>query len=213
MALTLSNSQFRIIKVALEGTLHRKTKKLSYVGRLVYEKGASILIEAARKVLQKVNAKFVIVGDGYLKDELMKRASELGIRESIYFTGFLDEKTVQLLYRTADICIVPSLYEPFGIVALEAMAAKTPVVVSGVGGLLEIVEHDRTGVIIYPDDVDSLVWGVTSVLKNADYANLIRFNAYRRVSEVYNWKRIAERTLDFYDGVLKEYELGSWKPT
>lgn len=192
---------------------HSSEKLVLFVGRLVYEKGGTVLIEAARKILHNVNAKFIVVGDGYLKDELMRRAWEAGISEKIYFTGFLDERTLRLLYRTADVCVVPSLYEPFSIVALEAMAAETPVVVSGVGGLLEIVEHDRTGVIIYPDNPDSLAWGIMRVLKDEGYANWIRFNAYQKVSEVYDWKRIAERTLSFYDRVLKEYELGSWKPT
>ena len=188
-------------------------KLILFVGRLVYEKGGTILIEAAQKILRSVNAKFVVVGDGYLRDELMRRAWDAGIGGKMYFTGFLDEKTLRLLYRTADVCVVPSLYEPFGIVALEAMVARTPVVVSGVGGLLEIVEHDKTGVVIYPDNADSLAWGVIKVLKDESYANWIRSNAYQKIVDVYGWRRIAKRTLRFYERVLGEYEAGGWKPT
>lgn len=191
----------------------RSEKLILYVGRLVHEKGAMVLIDAAKMVLQSVRAKFVIVGDGYLRDELMKYAWEVGIGENTYFTGFLDDRTLRLLYRTADVCVVPSLYEPFGIVALEAMAARTPVVVSGVGGLLEIVEHDSTGVVVYPNDSNSLAWGITRVLRDEAYADRVRLNASRKVSEVYDWGSIAERTLGLYEKILKEYEKGSWKPT
>ncbi len=187
-------------------------KLILFVGRLVYEKGGLVLIEAAQKILRSVNAKFIVVGDGYLKDELMRRAWDAGIGGRMYFTGFLDDTTLHFLYRAADVCVVPSLYEPFGIVALEAMAAKTPVVVSGVGGLLEVVEHDKTGVVVYPDNPDSLAWGVLRVLKDVAYADWLQFNAYQKIIEVYDWKRIAERTLPFYERVLGEYEAGSWKP-
>ncbi len=80
------------------------------------------------------------------------------------FTGFVDDETLRKLQRCADVSVVPSLFEPFGIVALEAMAAKSPVVVSDTGGLSEIVEHDVTGVKVYPDNPDSLAWGITKVL-------------------------------------------------
>lgn len=187
-------------------------KLVLYVGRLVYEKGAHVLVNAISKVLQRVNAKFVIVGEGYLKDSLMKQTWELGLGRRVFFTGFLDDRLVKLLYRTADVCAVPSLYEPFGIVALEAMAAGTPVVTSGVGGLSEVIEHDKTGVIVYPNDPDSLAWGITRVLNDDGYSKRIRDNALEKIKTVYNWHGIAEKTRDSYQGVLEEYVKGSWKP-
>ena len=192
---------------------HRSEKLVLFTGRLVHEKGVLVLIDAVRKVLRTINAKFVIVGAGYLKDEIMRLVSEMGISRKVYLTGFLDDRTLRLLYRTADVCVVPSLYEPFGIVALEAMAAKTPVVVSQVGGLSEIVEHDRTGVVVYPNDSDSLAWGIVRVLRDEGYADWIRFNAFRKVSELYNWESVTKRTLRFYKRILNEYEAGDWKPT
>ena len=90
--------------------------------------------------------------------------------------------------------VVPSLFEPFGIVALEAMAAKSPVVVSDTGGLSEIVQHDVTGVKVYPNNPDSLAWGITKVLLDDNYRQRIRENAYKIIQEKYDWEKIAQQT-------------------
>ncbi|MEM3011369.1 MAG: glycosyltransferase family 4 protein, partial [Candidatus Bathyarchaeia archaeon] len=146
-------------------------KIVLFVGRLVYEKGIHVLINAVPKILDKVNAKFVIVGSGYMKESLSEIVRKMGLAHKVMFTGFLDDETLRKLQKCADVSVVPSLFEPFGIVALEAMAAKSPVVVSDSGGLSEIVEHDITGVKVYPDNPDSLTWGVTRVLLDEKYAN------------------------------------------
>jgi len=134
-------------------------KIVLYVGRLVYEKGVQSLVSAIPKVLSRVNAKFVVVGDGGMKEPLMRQVANMRLAQKITFTGFLDEESLRKLYQVADVCVVPSLYEPFGITALEAMAAKTPVVVSNTGGLSEIVEHDKTGTKVYAGNPDSVAWG------------------------------------------------------
>jgi len=188
-------------------------KIVIFVGRLVYEKGVQTLINAMPKVLARANAKFVVVGDGGMKDFLMRQVRNMGLAHKILFTGFLDEQSLRFLYRCADVCVVPSLYEPFGITALEAMAAKAPVVVSDTGGLAEIVEHDKTGVKVFAGNADSLAWGINRVLLDSGYAEWIRSNAYSGVQEVYNWKRIAVETKALYERIYREYEAGSWKPT
>ncbi|HLE74750.1 MAG TPA: glycosyltransferase family 4 protein, partial [Candidatus Bathyarchaeia archaeon] len=103
-----------------------------------------------------------------------------------------------------------SLFEPFGIVALEAMAAKSPVVVSDTGGLSEIVEHDVTGVKVYPNNTDSLAWGITKILLDENYKNRIVENAYKKVQEKYDWDKIAQQTKRIYEGVLGEYSKSFW---
>jgi len=187
-------------------------KLVLFTGRLVHEKGVLVLIDAITTVLRDIDAKFIIVGAGYLKDEINRRVSEMGISDKVYLTGFIDDETSKKLFMIADVCVVPSLYEPFGIVALEAMAAKTPVVVSQVGGLVEIVEHDQTGVIVYQNNSESLAWGIKRVLTDERYADRIRLNAFRRVSEEYDWSCIAKKTLRFYEKILTEYEENDWKP-
>jgi glycogen(starch) synthase len=181
-----------------------------YVGRLVYEKGIHILINAVPKILAKVNAKFIIVGSGYMKEQLLNIVRSMGLEHKVLFEGFMDEPTLLKLQKCADVSVVPSLFEPFGIVALEAMAAKSPIVVSDTGGLSEIVDHDKTGVKVYPNNPDSLAWGIIKVLQDDGYARYIRDNAYRRVLERYDWEKIAAETKRIYEGVLGEYSKSFW---
>jgi glycosyltransferase involved in cell wall biosynthesis len=185
-------------------------KIVLFVGRLVYEKGVQVLVNAIPKVLEKTNTKFVIVGNGYMKEQLAGIIKGLGLSHKVVFTGFIDDETLRRLQKCADVSVVPSLFEPFGIVALEAMAAKSPVVVSDSGGLSEIVEHDVTGVKVYVNHPDSLAWGITRILLDNGYANWIRSNAYARVQEKYNWNRIAQQTKNIYQSVLGEYSKSFW---
>jgi glycogen(starch) synthase len=185
-------------------------KIVLFVGRLVYEKGAHVLVNAIPKILEKIDAKFVIVGSGYMKEQLSTIVRSLGLEHKVLFTGFVDDETLLKLQKCADVSVVPSLFEPFGIVALEAMAAKSPVVVSDTGGLSEIVEHDVTGVKVYPNNPDSLAWGITKILLDENYKNRIVENAYKKVQEKYDWDKIAQQTKRIYEGVLGEYSKSFW---
>jgi glycosyltransferase involved in cell wall biosynthesis len=185
-------------------------KLVLYVGRLVYEKGIHILINAVPKVLSKVDAKFVIVGSGYMKEQLSTIVKSMGLEHKVLFECFMDEENLVKLQKCADVCIVPSLFEPFGIVALEAMAAKSPVVVSDTGGLSEIVNHDVTGVKVYPNNVDSLAWGITKVLTDNKYSNQLQDNAYKTILEKFNWNKIAQQTKQLYELIQGEYSKSFW---
>ncbi|MEM3011309.1 MAG: glycosyltransferase [Candidatus Bathyarchaeia archaeon] len=182
-------------------------KIILYVGRLVYEKGVHVLIGGIPKVLAEIpNVKLVIVGEGGMREELLKEAWDFGIAHKVLFTGFVDKKTLISLYKVSDVAVVPSLYEPFGITALEAMAAQVPVVVSDTGGLAEIVEHDKTGVKIYPDNSDSVAWGILRVLKDSAYRNKLRRNAYMKLLSDYSWNKIAEQTAKIYHEALQSVQ-------
>ena len=188
-------------------------KIVLFVGRLVYEKGVHVLVNAAPKVLDKVNAKFIIVGNGYMKDQLSGLAKGMGLTHKVMFTGFIEDETLRRLQTCADVSVVPSLFEPFGIVAVEAMAAKSPVVVSDTGGLSEIVEHDVSGVKVYVSNPDSLAGGITRVLTDNSYANWLRTNAYKKIQEKYDWDKIAQQTETIYNNVLNEYSKSFWAQT
>jgi glycosyltransferase involved in cell wall biosynthesis len=185
-------------------------KLVLFVGRLVYEKGVHVLVNAIPKILEKANAKFVIVGNGYMKEQLSNLVKSMGLTHKVIFAGFVDDQTLRNLQRIADVSVVPSLFEPFGIVALEAMAAKSPVVVSDTGGLSEIVDHDVTGVKVYTGNPDSLAWGINKVLLDEGYANWIRTNAYKKIQEKFDWGKIAQQTKNIYEAVLKEYSKSFW---
>ncbi len=185
-------------------------KIVLYVGRLVYEKGVQILINAVPKILAKTDAKFVIVGSGYMQEQLSNIVRSMGLEHKVLFTGFVDEENLLKLQKVADVSVVPSLFEPFGIVALEAMAAKCPVVVSDTGGLSEIVDHDVTGVKVYPNNTDSLAWGITKILQDDNYGRYLRENAYKKILEKYDWDKIAQQTRRMYEAVLGEYSKSFW---
>ena len=185
-------------------------KIVLYVGRLVYEKGVQILVNAAPKILEKVNAKFIIVGSGYMKEQLSDIVKSMNLEKKIIFSGFIEENELLQLQKCADVSVVPSLFEPFGIVALEAMAAGSPVVVSDTGGLSEIVDHDLNGVKVYPNNPDSLAWGVTKILLDDNYRDQLSKNAYHKIREKYNWKKIARQTKQIYKSVLGEYSKSFW---
>ena len=187
-----------------------KEKIVLFVGRLVYEKGVHVLVNAIPKVLEKVDTKFIIVGNGYMKEQLSNIVKNMGFAHKVMFTGFIDDDTLRKLQKCADVSVVPSLFEPFGIVALEAMAAKSPIVVSDTGGLSEIVDHDITGVKVYPENPDSLAWGIIKVLLDDAYANLLRNNAYKKIQEKYNWNKIAKQTEAVYEAILNAYSKSLW---
>lgn len=185
-------------------------KIIYFIGRMVREKGAHVLVEALPRVrAQYRDAKLVIAGGGE-RGHLERRAWELGMTQNVFFTGRIPDRTRDLLYRVADVAVYPSLYEPFGIVALEAMAARVPVVVSGAGGLAEVVEHDVTGTVTYINDPDSLAWGIARVFRNPDHAGQMAAAAYERVRTVFNWDIIAGQTKNIYDRVLTEYAASDW---
>ena len=182
-----------------------------HVGRLVGEKGAPLIVSAAPTVLAVVpSAKFVIAGTGPLADELRGRVRAMGLASKFYFTGFVPDDVRDALYRVSDVAVFPSLYEPFGIVALEAMAARTPVVVASSGGLAEVVEHDVTGVTVYPNDAASLAWGIVHTLDHPDWTAARVLEAYARVKAVYNWERIAGETAALYRRVATERRAANW---
>jgi glycogen(starch) synthase len=183
-----------------------------YVGRIVQEKGLHVLLEAAPRVLvEHPSAKFVIAGTGYSLDSLRSRAWDLGVGEKALFTGYIPDDDRDRLFRISSCAVFPSLYEPFGIVALEAMAARTPVVVSLVGGLQEVVEHAETGITVYPDNPESLAWGINHTLARPDWAAQRAQNAHRMVLEEFNWDRIAQQTIEVYQRVIDERSTAGWE--
>ncbi len=186
-------------------------KIIFFVGRLVQEKGVHVLLDAAPKILSHYNdVKFVIVGKGPLLNDLRAKAEWMGIGNRFYFTGYVSDEDLKKYYGCADIAVFPSLYEPFGIVALEAMAARIPVVVTDTGGLGEIVEHARDGMKAYTGNPNSLADCVIALLYHQDLCDRIRANAFEKIKKFYNWSTIGKQVLSIYNNVLEEYKRSQW---
>ncbi len=186
-------------------------KIVYYLGRMTYEKGVSILLNAAPQILEHMggNAKFVFIGGGNT-DHLKRQAWDLGIWHKCYFTGFLTEEYLNKFQTIADCAVFPSLYEPFGIVALESFASRVPVVVSNTGGFPEVVQHTRTGIVTRVNNPNSVAWGVLEVLKNPGYRQWLVDNAYEDLDRRFNWPKLAKQTEAVYQQVMQERSHVMW---
>ena len=131
----------------LRGEFARPDEQLVLlIGRLVYEKGFQLALEAMPEVIEQApGTRFLVAGSGTHEEELRAQASELGLLEHGTFLGWIGDDVLHSLYRIADVCVVPSIYEPFGLVALEAMASGCPCIVADTGGLREVVPDDGAG--------------------------------------------------------------------
>ena len=178
-------------------------KIILFMGRLVYEKGVQHLISALPKILEGYHdAKLIIAGKGGMTEQLKAQVEAMGLGDKVYFTGYLNAKQVSKMYKCADVSVFPSTYEPFGIVALEAMLAGIPTVVSDVGGLNEIVEHRVDGMKSYAGNPNSLADSILELLLNPELCNKITKKAKQKVKNEYNWAKIAQDTYFTYEKAI-----------
>jgi glycogen synthase len=185
-------------------------KIVMYVGRFVREKGIHLLLDAASVILsQEPDTKFLIVGGGN-REKFEKFVHWYGLEEKVLFTGFMANRSLHQVYRIADVAVFPSLYEPFGIVALEAMAAGAPVVTSDAGGLKEVVLHDKTGTLSFANDPQSIAWAVLRALRDPKQSRRLSENARERLGTDFDWGRIATKTIKVYNRVWSEFLESYW---
>jgi glycogen synthase len=185
-----------------------RTRMVLFAGRLEYEKGVQTVLRALRRVRAEVGpTRFFIAGVGTYSDELRRQVRELGLRHHVRFTGFLEDHELRLHYAAADVAVAPSIYEPFGLVAVEAMACGTPVVVGDTGGLREIVSGG-TGLSFTPQDEDELARELIRVLEDQDLARRLVERGRERIVSRYDWAAVGRRTVGVYaTAIAEEAEL------
>jgi glycogen(starch) synthase len=169
------------------------------VGRLVYEKGFHLALDALAPLVRRLgNVRFVVAGTGTAEAELKRQARRLRLTRYGTFLGWVGDDTLHALYRVADLCIVPSIYEPFGLVALEAMASGCLCVVADTGGLREVMPADGTAGVRFPArDVAALRDGLERVL--CDDAARASMVAEARAHVLrFDWAEVARQTADVY---------------
>ncbi|RLG93409.1 glycosyltransferase family 1 protein [Candidatus Bathyarchaeota archaeon] len=181
---------------------------LFFIGRLVGVKGVDKLVMAMPHVLQSVpNAKLVIVGLGDLQDYLQRLVNMLKLQDAVKLRfEFIPEEERILHYAACDVAVFPSLYEPFGIVALEAMSMERPVVVgaAGVSGMREIVipcGEEQCGYHINPNNPADIAWGIVNAVQDPERRKFLGKNGRKRVLSEFTWDKIAEQTLKLYERV------------
>ncbi|WP_433528904.1 glycosyltransferase family 4 protein [Micromonospora sp. CA-263727] len=179
---------------------------IGYAGRLVYEKGVQHLVDAVPQLRERhPGLRVLIAGDGPYRGELEERSHQLGLAGTVRFAGFLDNTQLPAVLGATDATVVPSLYEPFGMVALEAAAAGAPLAVARTGGLAEIVEPGVTGVTFPHSDPPALAGAVGQLLGDEVFARRVARQARSMVGRRYGWATIAARTAETYAAARREH--------
>jgi glycogen(starch) synthase len=177
-------------------------KLVLLVGRLVYEKGFQLALEAMPRVLRRVpGTRFLVAGSGTHEAELRRQAEKQGLMEHGTFLGWIGDDVLHSLYPIADICVVPSIYEPFGLVALEAMASGCPCIVADTGGLREVVPHEEAGLRFRARDPEALADMAVRVLDDELLGQRLVSEGLEHIRR-FDWGDVAERTGAVYDGLL-----------
>ncbi len=168
------------------------------IGRLVYEKGFQVALDALPGVIERLgDVRFLVAGSGTHEAQLKQQAKQLGIAEHGTFLGWIGDDVLHSLYRIADLCVVPSLYEPFGIVALEAMASGVPCIVADTGGLREIVPNFEVGLRFRGGSARHLATMMETLLTDDVLRDRLVTEASEHVLR-FDWADVATRTREVY---------------
>lgn len=183
----------------VQAKLYGDDKVVLFLGRLTLQKGPDYFLSAAKRVLEHdKNVTFVIAGDGDMTPFIIHKAAEMGIANKVLFTGFLRGPEIDRAYQMADLYVMPSVSEPFGITPLEAMRNNTPVIISKTSGVSEVVRH-----CLKVDfwDIDQMANKMLSVLRHAPLHRELQRRGKEEV-HTFTWDVPAKKCLEVYSGVL-----------
>ena len=202
------SEKIRVVHNAVDFSQHyydesfeiKKTDKVVlFLGRLTLQKGPDYFVYAAKKVLEREkNVKFIVAGTGDMESFIIEKAAELGIADKVLFAGFLNQDDVERAYKMADVYVMPSVSEPFGITALEAMKNKAPAIVSKQSGVSEVIMH-----CLKVDfwDINELSNKIISLLMYKPLHETLKDNAYFEVKK-FNWDVPAEKCIQVYNELI-----------
>lgn len=174
---------------------------LLLVGRLEPQKGIDVLLRAL-SLMNQYQITLRIVGYGPYEAEYQALARTLGLSERVEFTGFVAPEAMPEVYCAADLFVLPSRGESFGLVLAEAMAANLPVVASRTGAIPEVIEDGQTGILVPPDDPSALAQALDSILTDPSRSRAMGMTGRARVEAKFTWPRIADRVAELYEQVL-----------
>ncbi len=186
-------------KLTLKSIKSGGKKMVLFVGRITYQKGVDYLIEAAAKAL-KINKKlvFMIVGSGDMSHQIINQAANHAISDKVFFPGFLRGEELSKIYGSADLYVMPSVSEPFGLVALEALSHKVPVIVSKQSGASEVIMHSLK---VDFWDTDELANKIVAVIENPSLADSLSKNGHKEALNC-TWDCAAKKCINVYDQLL-----------
>lgn len=175
-------------------------------GRLIQRKGLHFLLRALPQILEKQEVKVVITGEGDCKQEWMELTTELGLDDVVEWAGFVSGERLAELYHTCSCYVHPAIFddrgdtEGLGVVLVEALRHRKPVVASGVGGIVDVIKHEKTGLLVPEKDTDALAAAILRILEDSELAERLANDGYDFCQEVFDWDRILDATVDVYRG-------------
>ncbi|MBW3023027.1 glycosyltransferase family 4 protein, partial [Candidatus Woesearchaeota archaeon] len=176
-----------------------KDKVVLFLGRITIQKGPDYFVEMAKKVSEIVpNVKFVVAGSGDMEYQMIERAAELGIGDKMLFAGFLRGDDIARAYKMADVYVMPSVSEPFGITPLESMKNGTPVVISKTSGVSEVVKN---AIAVDFWDIDRMTNAVAGILKYSPLKKTMVEEGYKDLGRI-SWDKSAEKCIELYNSVI-----------
>ncbi len=185
-----------------DSTVIRQKNKVLAVGRLNSQKGLEYLLQAWPDILKSVpDAQLVIVGEGDMRGELESMIDNLKIQDSVVLKGNKSHKEVLLEMQEASVFVLPSLAEGQGIVFIEAQMCGLPVIGTNVGGIVDIIQNNKNGLLIKPRSAEVITKAVISILTDDELANNLRQNALKTVRQ-YDWKLIIDKIEHMYEALV-----------
>jgi len=179
-------------------------KYILYTGRISYGKGLVELIDCAIEVCRvRRDINFILAGDGPLLPNLKKKIIDKNLQNRIKFSGQVDRKTIISLYQNATIFAFPSYYEGLPGSLLEAMACQLPIVATEVPGNIELIEHNKNGVLVPPKDSSALFRAIMDLLDEPDKRKNLGKNARVTIENKFTWDAVSNRILSYYESILK----------
>lgn len=200
----IDESEYRKLGDRLAEFKYKNKKIVLYAGRITIQKGPEYFIRAARRVLDYYpDVIFVVAGSGDMEHQVMMEAASLGISDKVFFTGFLRGDDLNAVYQAADLYVMPSVSEPFGITPLEALVNETPVLISKQSGVSEVLTHALKSDFW---DTEDMANKIISVLNHPSLKETLRDNGKRDASKL-SWQEAAHTCIDLYTRMLSERQI------
>jgi glycosyltransferase involved in cell wall biosynthesis len=184
--------------------------RVLFVGRLVERKGVHVLLRALARLPDESPVRLIVCGDGPERPALEALAREFGVEARVEFAGRVSDERLRGEYAEADAFVLPAVVdargdtEGLGVVLLEAMNSRVPVVASDAGGITDIVEHERTGLLVPPGDETALAGALSRLARDPEVARTLGEAGYRRLTEQFTWDAIVGKWIAIYERVARE---------
>ena len=181
-----------------------KKYDILFVGRLTEAKGVDILLKAIKILKEKYQKeiKAAIVGKGYLEEELKELVMKLGIEKEVEFLGV--RRDIEKLMKSTKLFVLPSRWEGLPLTILEAMSSRTSIIATKVGGIPEVIENGKEGILISPEDPEALAKAIAELLKDRELRVKLGINAYKKVKEKYSIEAYTKNILEFYKSLITD---------